>query len=65
MAERKIPPTSGLRMFVNEGGSISIAQHDQFFQDEVVIAIELRDVETVRQWLAELLLEATELEDEA
>lgn len=62
--ERKIPPTDGLEMFVNQGGSISIVQWDRIEQDTVVITVELRDVETVRQWLSELLLEAAELEDE-
>jgi len=51
-------------MFVNQGGSISIVQWNRIEQDTVVITVELRDVETVRQWLYELLLEAAELEDE-
>lgn len=64
MADRKIPPTNGLEMFVNEAGSITMIQNDPINQDDALIVIELRDVETVRQWLAELRIEAQELDDE-
>lgn len=61
MAERIITPTEGIEAFVNKGGSITLKQNDA--NDELnFVVIELRDVETVRQWLAELLVEA--LEDE-
>jgi hypothetical protein len=60
MAERKIPPTNGLEMFVNQNDAITMIQNDPINQDDALIVIQLRDVETVRQWLAELYLEAIE-----
>ena len=57
MTERSIDPTEGLEAFINEGGSISLRQ-SHVYDGEHTVVIELRDVETVRQWLAELYLEA-------
>ncbi len=59
MAKRVIPPSDGLTMFVNDNGSISLVQYDPSEQQDDLIVIELREVETVRQWLAELYIEAT------
>ena len=58
MTKRTIDPTEGLEVFINEGGSISLKQ-SHTYDGEHTVVIELRDVETVRQWLAELLAEAT------
>ena len=52
--ERKIYPTDGLEVFLNDAGSISLAQQNIYDDSPHVVIIELRDVETVRQWLAEL-----------
>ena len=57
MTKRAIEPTDGLEVFINEGGSISFKQ-SHTYDGEHTVVIELRDVETVRQWLAELYLEA-------
>ena len=58
--ERKIYPTDGLEVFLNDAGSISLVQQNISDDSPHVVIIELRDVETVRQWLAELLAEARE-----
>ena len=58
--ERKIYPTDGLEVFLNFAGSISLVQQNIYDDSPHVVIIELRDVETVRQWLAELLAEARE-----
>lgn len=59
MAKRVIPPSDGLTMFINDNGSISLVQYDPSEQRDDLVVIELREVETVRQWLAELYAEAT------
>ncbi len=59
MAERTIPPTEGLEMYLNASRAIVLKQ--QPFNDETqIIIINPTDIETVRQWLAELYLEAIE-----
>ena len=58
MAERKIPPTDGLEVYLNDGGSIVLVQEPPNDEKQFIF-IHPRDIETVRQWLAELYLEAT------
>lgn len=65
MAERKIEPTYGIEAFVNQRGAISLKQYNPYSEEEIIVQVELRDVETVRQWLAELALEADEYEVES
>lgn len=64
MAERKIAPTYGIEAFINKRGAISLKQYDPYSEEDVIVQVELRDVETVRQWLAELLLEVDEYDFE-
>lgn len=58
MTDRKIPATESLEVYISEGRSIVLLQQPEN-DDAQVVVIQLRDVETVRQWLAELYAEAT------
>lgn len=60
MDDRIIQPTDGIEAFVNKLFSITLQQYRQDCGEVNRVVIELRDVETVRQWLAELLVEAQE-----
>ena len=57
MANRAIPPTDGIEMYLNENLSIVLMQQP-VYEDKQYVVIHPKDVETVRQWLAELLAEA-------
>lgn len=59
MTRYVIPPSDGLTMFINETGSISLLQYDPSEQSDDLVVIELREVETVREWLLALYNEAT------
>ena len=58
MIERVIPPTYGLEMYLNDNLDIVLRQETPYEGKQFVV-INPSDVETVRQWLAELYLEAT------
>lgn len=59
-----IPPTMGLEMYINKSGTITLKQDDFVAQDTYYVMINLGDVETVRQALADLLAEALEADQE-
>lgn len=51
-ASFEIPPTLGIKAFINKNGSISLSQYDPFLDDEPnLVVIEAYQVDTVIGWL--------------
>lgn len=48
----ELPPTQGIKVFLNEGGSISLSQYDPYFDDEPnIVVIEAHQVDAIIGWL--------------